>query len=720
MVENRLGPEHVTPLPGSAVGAVAWRSKGQLYITVIAKATFAFAPDAPMPRTEPQELLCAEVHHGNNPGRSIQLTSDLAPYLSRAEVLFTGSAQAPTESPVYSLPVRLAIFAEQRPLLDKRLLAQDPAGFRRMPIVYERTWCGVDETENPLGVPVGAGQPSFTDPARPEHPAGFGPIGRSWPTRKRLLGVTPRAALDGPIAEIPDGFDWAYYQAAPLDQRIDSLRGDEWIILEGLHPSRTRLRTRLPGARARARVHGLEAFGVSEGAALELSADTLRLDGDAQRCTVVWRRSFAVAGEAALAAVRLVAGVEIAGEAQVWPAPPIARPSPPGLLASRAPLEPRFPGTLNLSPEQEDAAAHRPGLPFAARPGAAAPSAVVIYPLVDPPALIFAPPPEPALPSPLPPPPAVPLGLRAASDAAAGAMSPSTRAPESAPPITLEEPAAPARVLDLLWFDGRSLPRIRKQPAWRTILERLDDEPLDPDLDDPDFAVDPAAAEERREIFEVLAKGEPLSDEALRDALKKAVRRDGRFVAPLVLLEGELSLPFDELATLEAVVAVVGPLGGGDEKLKAALAAGKEFLSTQGPLSSRSAAEGLSAAIKAACGAGKRAVPLAEVEAQIEQGLLDRRRYQRRAVFGGAMLRGLLWTAGGAEALPAYLPEALAEVLPMFPRFGVRVIAEGQMAVDQRETQAVALRVVGVARRVSGVGEQDDKNSLSAPSSRRG
>ena len=35
-------------------------------------------------------------------------------------------------------------------------------------------------------------------------------------------------------AEIPDDFDWSYYQSAPLDQQIERLDGDEWILLQGL------------------------------------------------------------------------------------------------------------------------------------------------------------------------------------------------------------------------------------------------------------------------------------------------------------------------------------------------------------------------------------------------------------------------------------------------------------------------------------------------------
>src|SRR5277367_2789840 len=94
----------VTPLPGSAAGSVVWRRHGQLYVTVIVKASFAFAPDAEMTEAEPQPILRDEVHHGNSPARSVRFTSDLAPYLARADVTFTGHAHAPPGGAVHHLP----------------------------------------------------------------------------------------------------------------------------------------------------------------------------------------------------------------------------------------------------------------------------------------------------------------------------------------------------------------------------------------------------------------------------------------------------------------------------------------------------------------------------------------------------------------------------------------------------------------------------------------
>ncbi|HVK69239.1 MAG TPA: DUF2169 domain-containing protein [Polyangium sp.] len=363
----------VIALPASAAAAIAWRAAGQLHLTVIAKATFAFVPDADMQRVEPQPILRVEVHHGNNPSRSVRFTTDVAPYLGRADVLFTGHAYAPPERAAQPLPLRLALFDGTRPLLDKRLVAHEKAGFQRMPVVYERTWSGALGEENPLGIEPGAGEASITDPGAPLRPAGLGPIARAWPARKRLLGATPRKALEGAIAEIPDGFDWSYFQAAPPDQRTMFLRGDEWIVLEGLSPARPRVATRLPGARGFVKIFGLSPFGVPEGHLLDLVADTLRIDGDEQRCTLVCRRSFPVAGEAALAAARIVSGIEVAGEALVWPDPrwmeqvaaPASHVTSPGVDGDNAVTVVLGKGaeTVVLAGD-EGASATRPILPF--------------------------------------------------------------------------------------------------------------------------------------------------------------------------------------------------------------------------------------------------------------------------------------------------------------------------------------------------------------------
>ncbi|WP_437941224.1 DUF2169 domain-containing protein [Sorangium sp. So ce341] len=362
---SALPPDIVTALPGAEATAVAWRTQGQRYITIIVKASFAFTPGAAMWRTEPQEILRAEVHHGKNPARSVRFTGDLAPYLGRADVLFTGDAHAPLGAQVLSLPVRLAIFGASGCALDKRLLVRDKKPFQRVPLVYEKAVRGANGCDNPFGVDPNEGEAIVVDPQDPARPAGFGPIARAWPARKRLLGKIRREALEGPNAEIPAGFDWSYFQAAPPDQQIDFLRGDEWIVLENLHPAAPRLEMRLPRARGAARIEGLAASAASGGEILELCADTLRIDGAEQRCTVVWRQIVPLPGEDDLASLRIAAGVAIDGEELAWPE---RRPGRAAPVEAAHPAEPRIgpEGTVLI---EEPAGLSAPALPWDADPG---------------------------------------------------------------------------------------------------------------------------------------------------------------------------------------------------------------------------------------------------------------------------------------------------------------------------------------------------------------
>ncbi len=277
------------------------------------------------------------------------------------------------------------------PVLDKTLLVRQKGGFTRLPLVYERAFGGIGWPDNPFGVGAlaGTGEASVLDPTDERSLAGFGPIGAAWATRKKRLGSTPRKTLEASFVEIPDDFDWGFYAAAPADQRVPFLRGDEWIVMDGLHPMVTRLRMRLPGARGLARVYGLSRWGVAEGQPLALPADTLRIDGDEQLCTLTFRGAFPIVAEEALAELRAVAGVELPGEPIAWPAPdrlPVRVHSTAGASGSQVPERTTkwadggpvtlsssdfesvdgavLDGTLALGPEPP-----REALPF--RPGAA-------------------------------------------------------------------------------------------------------------------------------------------------------------------------------------------------------------------------------------------------------------------------------------------------------------------------------------------------------------
>ena len=306
-----------------AAGALTWRWKGKLHLTVAVKATFALVPGGVMTTVAPEELFRAEAHHRDNPARSVRATSDLVPYLLRADVVFTGHAHAPPGQRVTMLPVRLAVF-HGHALFDKTLhvhgerKGSEAQPFDKAPMIYERALGGIGSAN-----PLGTSSPSIVDPSDASAVAGFAPISRALPQRKKLLGGLHQRALDEATPELPTEFDWTYYQSAPADQRVDALKGNEWIVLEGLHPELPRLSSRLPSARGHARIYGLDPENPDAPRPAILRPDILRIDGDTGRCSLVMRVVLPVEDERTLARLRIVAGVETETHAIPWPeAPP--------------------------------------------------------------------------------------------------------------------------------------------------------------------------------------------------------------------------------------------------------------------------------------------------------------------------------------------------------------------------------------------------------------
>ncbi len=318
--------DSAVPLGKATAAAVAWQYRGELRVSVIAKAAFAFDGEGGMTLADPQPILGEDVHHARNPLRSIQFATDLVPYRKRADVLFTGYAYAPGAGPVEAMNVRLAVLgAGERSLVDKTLLVRKKGGFQKTRVSYDYAVGRSDHPDNPFGdgFPEDAARAELHvfDPRDAARVAGFAPIPQTMNPRRRLLGALPLPSFGRQVVQIPDGFDFDFFQTAPVDQRTDFLRGDEQIVLEGLHPASPRLRMCLPGARCLAWIHGLSGLGIQEGQPLAMYADTLHVSGDDQRCHVTWRGSFPVRSEAALAAVPVVAGVELPGAPVAWPDP---------------------------------------------------------------------------------------------------------------------------------------------------------------------------------------------------------------------------------------------------------------------------------------------------------------------------------------------------------------------------------------------------------------
>jgi hypothetical protein len=249
--------------------------------------------------------------------------------------------------------------------------------------------------------------------------------------------------------------------------------------------------------------------------------------------------------------------------------------------------------------------------------------------------------------------------------------------------------------LSLSWLDPTSVARIRKQAAWRALL----DEALAAS-DAPSLPGQKASAEDRRDVLAILARAAAMNAEEVDELTRGAVRDDGKFAPPLLITSGELRLPFEETEVLKGMVTTATPFAVGDEPLDAAVRTAEDFLGTPGLPTAPAVVEALAGRIRDAFARVKRAVPPSYLDAQTERALLLQRRYQKRMFDGDPHLRALIQGPNDSAAMLAYLPVSAADHLPLFQRFPARVIAEGHLAADQYETQPFALRVVALAREI--------------------
>lgn len=327
MIGSSIRVQAVGPL---ASAHLLWRQRGQLHVTILAKSTFSFVPGGIMTARPPDPIVATDVHHHDDATLSIRVASDLVPFLRRADILFSGFAHA-TRGPTSEMDVRLAIEHHQKLLLEKVLHVRGDAlgpseqkPFEVMALTYERAFGGIGSEDNPLGtgnVPSKR-PPNITSKTHPERTAGFAPLSPVFPARAIHLPTGLAPALIDPTASdilsIPDRFDWSYFQASPPDQQLEYLRGDETLILDGLHPTLAHLETRLPGISVLGRIAGAQ---VDDGVfhPLAMRADTLCIDGANQRATLTWRAVVPVSGEHAIESLRIQLLSSRAAESAWWP-----------------------------------------------------------------------------------------------------------------------------------------------------------------------------------------------------------------------------------------------------------------------------------------------------------------------------------------------------------------------------------------------------------------
>lgn len=360
-----------------ACSTLPFRYGERLQLTVIVKATFTIVPLARATHLGPGEVNRCDHEYGGNPTRSIEKANDRAPFRQRCDVTLRGHAHVPVGAPSQTHFIRIGVARGEHTLLDRVLNVlgdPDASGNRlplsRMALTYENARGGPG-TDNP----VGSSTASLVDPHDPARPTGVGPLSPFWPTRKRLLGAFDRRGLDQDIPSLPEATPWDYFQTAPREQQIEYLLGGELLVLDGVHPTLTRIQTELPRERPVVRVvvggpHGQLADMPGR---VELRCDTLAIDADLLTFDLCWRGCFQLPDEQSLRNLLVLAALPRQGIAPDWPSiaarARIDSPSPQPFETGSAPRQAAVgESTIAVAPQQAARLARENQTPFVAAP----------------------------------------------------------------------------------------------------------------------------------------------------------------------------------------------------------------------------------------------------------------------------------------------------------------------------------------------------------------
>jgi uncharacterized protein YjbI with pentapeptide repeats len=280
-------------------------------MTLIVRGVFTLSPGerAALPEGDPrfvQEPLTAELYAEGDEERAGECLypGDFADYKPHADVLLRGTCHTPGGKPMTECPVRFSVgewskilrVVGPRGWVESVLgdIPSKPVPFSRMPLGYTNAYGGPGYARNPVGKGVGEGElPNIESPDKPirsrsEKPAlaSFGPLSPGWADRATRLGrAYGRSWKKKRAPFFAEDFDWSYFNAAPADQQIPYLRGDEPLLFQNLHPDAPLFSSSLPGLRIRAFVHDdQQRFREAP-----MNLDTVFADLDVGRLVLVWR-----------------------------------------------------------------------------------------------------------------------------------------------------------------------------------------------------------------------------------------------------------------------------------------------------------------------------------------------------------------------------------------------------------------------------------------------
>jgi len=295
------------------VGTHSWQIVvPQDQLIVIVKGSYDIVVDGPARLREMPNFITGERSLGDVEGASAVYPDDMAIYKAQADVVMVGHAYPPQPGAVgtrvtfsfgrapNAFERSINVFGDRVWQRGLATAAGDPHPFESIPLVWERAFGGPELSANPVGrgyqdsalMPnLEAADTLVTTPDRKYAPACFAPVAAAWNARWSKMGSYDRRWLQTRWPYFPEDFDWSFFQAAPVEQRLDHLRGDEPFEVRGVHPEHASIRGTLAGERARAFIlkRGEEALHE-----VALQLDTAAFDFDAMVVDLVWRGRFEV------------------------------------------------------------------------------------------------------------------------------------------------------------------------------------------------------------------------------------------------------------------------------------------------------------------------------------------------------------------------------------------------------------------------------------------
>lgn len=229
---------------------------------VAVKASYLINTDGSLSIGEPADPLLSPEYFGEPAGSSLKYDSDLQLFKPGTDIILHGHAYPPNDRPVSEMLVSL-----KAGLLEKTLLVKgdrffdknmsSPVPFSRMPLTYENTFGGVDDSimydgfphtfpENPLGTGFalkkenqrGKKAPNIEYVEnRPNTPACFAPLPVDWMPRAKYGGTYDEKWMGGKAPLLPDDLDDRFFHCAPWDQQVPGyLKGGEPVEMHGMSP----------------------------------------------------------------------------------------------------------------------------------------------------------------------------------------------------------------------------------------------------------------------------------------------------------------------------------------------------------------------------------------------------------------------------------------------------------------------------------------------------